>query len=73
QQAMPRTVIVQQDAGYIYAQCTTQILKFTDDIEFYLDKAAGVIHVRSASRIGRKDLGANRTRVEQIRAALGQS
>jgi uncharacterized protein (DUF1499 family) len=71
-QAMPGTVIVQQDAGYIYAQCTTRVLKFTDDIEFYLDKTAGVIQVRSASRIGRKDLGANRARVEQIRTALGQ-
>ncbi len=71
-QAMPRTVIAQQDASYIYAQCTTQLLKFTDDLEFVLDKAAGVIHVRSASRIGRKDLGANRARMEQIRAALGQ-
>jgi uncharacterized protein (DUF1499 family) len=71
-QAMPRTTIVQQDAVYVYAQCTTQLLKFTDDVELYLDKAAGVIHVRSASRIGRKDLGVNRARVEQLRAALGQ-
>jgi uncharacterized protein (DUF1499 family) len=71
-QAMPRTTIVQQDAGYIYAQCTTALLKFTDDIEFYLDKSAGVIHVRSASRVGRKDFQVNRARVEQIRKALGQ-
>jgi uncharacterized protein (DUF1499 family) len=71
-QAMPRTTIVQQDAGYIYAQCTTALLKFTDDIEFYLDQMAGVIHVRSASRVGRKDFHVNRARVEQIRKALGQ-
>jgi uncharacterized protein (DUF1499 family) len=71
-QAMPRTTIVQQDPGYIYAQCTTALLKFTDDIEFYLDRAAGVIHVRSASRVGRKDFQVNRARVEQIRKALGQ-
>jgi uncharacterized protein (DUF1499 family) len=71
-QAMPRTTIVQQDAGYIYAQCTTALLKFTDDIEFYLDKQAGVIQVRSASRVGRKDFHVNRARVEQIRKALGQ-
>jgi uncharacterized protein (DUF1499 family) len=71
-QAMPRTAIVQQDGGYIYAQCSTPLLKFTDDIEFYLDKSAGLIHVRSASRIGRKDFSVNRARVEQIRAALGQ-
>jgi uncharacterized protein (DUF1499 family) len=71
-QTMPRTTIVQQDAGYIYAQCTTALLKFTDDIEFYLDQPAGVIHVRSASRVGRKDFHVNRARVEQIRKALGQ-
>jgi uncharacterized protein (DUF1499 family) len=71
-QTMPRTTIVQQDAGYIYAQCTTAVLKFTDDIEFYLDQPAGVIHVRSASRVGRKDFHVNRARVEQIRKALGQ-
>lgn len=71
-QAMPSTVVVRQDAGYIYAQCTTKLLKFTDDIEFYLDKPGGVIHVRSASRVGRKDFHVNRARVEQIRKALGQ-
>jgi uncharacterized protein (DUF1499 family) len=70
--AMPRTVIVQQEPGYIYAQSTTQLLKFTDDIEFVLDAKAGVIHVRSASRIGRKDFGVNRARVESIHKALGQ-
>jgi uncharacterized protein (DUF1499 family) len=71
-QTMPRTVVVQKDDAYIYAQCTTQLLKFTDDIEFYLDKSAKVIHVRSASRVGQKDFGVNRARVEKIRAALAQ-
>jgi uncharacterized protein (DUF1499 family) len=69
-QAMPRTTIVQKDAGYIYAQCTTQLLKYTDDVEFYLDTPAKVIHVRSASRLGQKDFGVNRARIEQIRAAM---
>ena len=63
-----RTVVVTQDAGYISAQCSTKFLKFTDDIEFWLDKSAGVIHVRSASRLGRKDFNVNRERVESIRA-----
>jgi uncharacterized protein (DUF1499 family) len=71
-QAMPRTTIVRQEPGYIYAQCTTALLKFTDDIEFYLDKPAGLIHVRSASRVGRKDFAVNRNRVEELRKALGQ-
>jgi uncharacterized protein (DUF1499 family) len=71
-QAMSRTVVVQKNDGYIYAQCTTQLLKFTDDVEFYLDKTAKVIHVRSASRLGQKDFGVNRARVEHLRAALAQ-
>jgi uncharacterized protein (DUF1499 family) len=70
--ALPRTTIVQQSGDYLYAQCTTALLKFTDDVEFYLDKTNGMIQVRSASRIGRKDFGVNRARVEHIRAALGQ-
>ena len=45
-------------------------LKFTDDLELALDTSARVIHVRSASRIGRGDLGVNRKRVEAIRAAM---
>jgi uncharacterized protein (DUF1499 family) len=70
--AMPRTVIVKQEPGYIYAQSTTALLKFTDDIEFILDASKGIIDVRSASRLGQKDFSVNRARVEAIRAALGQ-
>lgn len=70
--SMPRTVIVTQSPNYIYAQSTTALLKFTDDVEFALDAGKGVIDVRSASRIGRKDFGVNRARIESIRATLGQ-
>ena len=66
--SMERTQIVEQNPTYVYAQATTALLKFTDDVEFTLDEAAGVIHVRSASRIGHKDLGVNRQRAEAIRA-----
>ena len=71
--SMPRTVIIKQEPGYIYAQNTTALLKFTDDIEFSLDAGKGIIDVRSASRIGRKDFGVNRGRVESIRRAIGQA
>lgn len=69
--AMPRTTVITRQPHYLYAQCSTRWLGFTDDVEFVLDSAAGVIHVRSASRIGRKDFGVNRARVEQIRAQFG--
>jgi uncharacterized protein (DUF1499 family) len=68
--AMERTVLVTDEPGYLYAQSTTKLMRFTDDIEFHLDEAAGVIHVRSASRIGHGDRGVNRARVEAIRAAF---
>lgn len=61
-------VIIAEEPEYLYAQCTTALLKFTDDVEFALDRDARLIHVRSASRIGRKDFNANRDRVEAIRA-----
>jgi uncharacterized protein (DUF1499 family) len=71
-QTMPRTVILKQEPDYIYAQSTTALLKFTDDIEFALDASKGIIDVRSASRLGQKDFDVNRARVEVIRTALGQ-
>ncbi len=71
-QAMPRTTLVKQEPGYIYAQSTTALLKFTDDVEFALDAGKGIIEVRSASRIGQKDFGVNRARIEAIRQAIGQ-
>ena len=67
---MERTELITDQPGYLYAQCTTRLMRFTDDIEFWLDETAGVIHVRSASRLGRKDFGVNRARVEAIRARL---
>ena len=67
---MPRTVIVTQNADYLYAQSTTALLKFTDDVEFWLDKPNHVIQARSSSRLGRKDFGVNRARVEAVRTAF---
>jgi uncharacterized protein (DUF1499 family) len=64
----PDTVIVTRAPDYIYVQCSTKVLKFTDDVEFWLDKKAGVIQFRSASRLGEKDFGVNRARMESIRA-----
>jgi uncharacterized protein (DUF1499 family) len=68
---LPRTVVVKEEPGYLYAQCTTRWLGFTDDLELLLDEQAQVIHVRSASRLGEGDLGVNRARVETIRLAVG--
>jgi uncharacterized protein (DUF1499 family) len=68
-QKMDGVRIVERQSEYLYAQCQTPLMRFTDDLEFWLDSANNTIHVRSASRLGLRDFGANRKRVEQIRAA----
>lgn len=45
-------------------------LKPPSDTEFWFDRSAGVVQVRSASRLGKRDFGVNRARVEAIRARL---
>jgi uncharacterized protein (DUF1499 family) len=69
-ETMDGAKVVKSDPGYLHVQFTTRWMKFVDDCEFWFDPRAGVIHVRSASRLGRKDFGVNRARVEAIRARL---
>lgn len=71
-QAMPRTTIITTEPEYIYAEFRSRLLSFVDDVEFYLDDAAKLIHFRSASRLGQGDLGVNRNRMEEIRRRFGE-
>lgn len=72
-EGMPRVRVVTAEPNYLYAQFTSKLMGFVDDTEFYLDEKAGVIQVRSASRLGRSDFGVNRARIEYIRAKLAQA
>jgi uncharacterized protein (DUF1499 family) len=67
---LPGARIVERREDYLYAQFTTPLMRYVDDVEFWVDPAAGVVQVRSASRLGSKDFGVNRARVESIRARL---
>lgn len=69
---MPGVTVVEARPDYLYAQFTTRWLRFVDDVEFMAAPDEGVIHLRSASRLGREDLGTNRRRIEAIRAACGE-
>ena len=66
--AMPRTTIVEQNENYLYAEFRSALLRYVDDVEFYAD--GEVIHVRSCSRLGRRDFGVNRDRVEALRRLI---
>jgi len=63
--------VVSIDDTYLVATYTSGIFKFVDDVELRLDADAHVIHVRSASREGYSDLGANARRVAAIKKAIG--
>jgi uncharacterized protein (DUF1499 family) len=66
-QDMERTEIITETGDYLYAEFTSALMGYVDDVEFYLDSSANIIHVRSASRLGKSDLGVNRQRIEEIR------
>lgn len=70
--AEARAEVLRDQPGYIHAVFRSPTLAFPDDVEFSLDEAAGLIHFRSAARLGRDDLGVNRARMERLRAPLEQ-
>lgn len=65
--------IVREEKDYIAATYTSLVFRFVDDLELRLDRPAGLIHIRSASRIGRSDLGANSKRVARLREQFSQA
>jgi uncharacterized protein (DUF1499 family) len=66
----PDVTVTETRADYLRAEATTRWLRFVDDVEWWRDDANDVIHVRSASRLGQRDFGANRQRIEAWRAAF---
>lgn len=68
--AMPRARIVTATETYVHAEFTSALFRFVDDVEFCLDERTRTIHLRSASRVGSSDLGVNRKRIENMRAAM---
>jgi len=65
---MPRSKAITRSGSYLHYEFRSLVFRFVDDVECLLDADNGVIHIRSASRVGRSDLGVNRKRVERIRA-----
>ena len=62
--------VITTKENYIRAEFTSKIFGFVDDVEFYFPHTKSkktTIHIRSASRIGYSDLGANKKRIEEIR------
>lgn len=71
-QTSANATVIQHEPDYLYLQYRSRLMKFVDDVEFWYDPANQVVQVRSASRIGKGDLGANRARIESLRAELSK-
>jgi len=71
-QSFRRTKAIAQTENYLYTEFTIPVIGFVDDVEFFLDENAKVIHIRSASRLGESDLGVNRSRIETLRAKFAR-
>lgn len=69
-EGMEGATIIRQETNYLYAEFRTRLMRFVDDVEFAFDEQAGLMHVRSASRLGRRDFGVNRVRIEALRARI---
>ena len=68
----PNVTVISGRNDYLYVEYKSAGLGFIDDVEFALDEKAGVIQVRSASRLGIRDFGVNRSRIESIRAQFSK-
>ncbi|MFT4554146.1 MAG: hypothetical protein ACI9S8_002792 [Chlamydiales bacterium] len=68
----PRVKVLTQNETYLHVEFCSFLWGFTDDVEFYYSQSEEVVHVRSAARVGYKDFGTNRRRMEAIRANFNE-
>jgi len=70
-ESMTRASVIREEGNYLYAEYKSAFMGYVDDVELLLDESARLVHVRSASRLGRSDFGVNRKRIEELRALIG--
>ena len=66
--SMEGATLMEATDAYLCAEFKSKTMRYTDDFEARVDSAVNVIHIRSASRLGKRDFDVNRRRVEAIRA-----
>jgi C-8 sterol isomerase len=62
----PRIKLVKEDSNYLRFIDISWFWRWKDDIEFYIDTNANLVHFRSSPRYGYTDGGFNRRRMEII-------
>ncbi len=72
QQSFDRCEVQTKEEQSAHLSFTSAWLGFVDDVHLVVDAKAGLVHIRSASRVGYSDLGINRKRVEKLRALYNE-
>ena len=70
---IPKSRIITSQGGYLHAEVRSRTFDFVDDVEFYVRPGSNSVEMRSASRVGYSDLGANRKRIEGIRKRFAEN
>ena len=69
----PRAEVVTRRDGYLRAVFSSRLFGFKDDVEVYVPEGRSVVHLRSASRVGKSDMGVNKARYQAIRDVIEAS
>lgn len=69
-EGLPRHRLITERPDYLHYEFRSLTWGFVDDLEIYLDEDAGLIHMRAAARLGRRDFDVNRDRLQTISAAF---
>lgn len=72
-ETIPQAILITGNESYRHYQFTTPLMGFIDDVELLFDRKKQLIQVKSASRVGQSDFGANRERVELLREVLNKA
>ncbi len=65
-----RAELMSQSDNYLHAVFASKTFGFKDDFEVFIPEDSKLVHIRSAARVGRSDMGVNRARYETIRELL---
>ena len=68
--AQERAEVISRSDRYLHAVFASKTFGFKDDFEVFIPEGSNLVHIRSAARVGRSDMGVNRARYETIRELL---
>jgi len=65
-----RAEVISRSDRYLHAIFASKTFGFKDDLEVFIPDASKLVHIRSAARVGRSDLGVNRERYQTFRKLI---